>query len=653
MAKYSIQIKSFDGGLNTKVDKYLGAANESPDTKDTQFDDYGAVQSRYGSSLLGVPFYDATGGDVTSGGGIDLQLDDIADFKPSTGSEILVCTGRSDIFGYNADDTSTLIWAPGWTYVQDKIQSFQFRDRLWYFDGSNNPRKYNPTDDLLTDHTSPVYWGSYPPTVTPVFDSTVATGNLDGTYTWVILHENGDGVYSNYSTATSEQVVENAQAKVFLPATTRSTHEDDIVKRWLCRNKTGTAGVYYLSTSTTTMTDTTVTDNVADGSLVTLAPTDNGLPPSDMLHAVAFQERIFCTSAAAPYRLYYSEIDDPEVFGGDSYLEVSRGDGFGITALTVVSNGIVIHKSDDRGNGVVYMLYMPDTTPANWSLVKTDSLHSSMSPETVKYLNSIAFVNRYGIYDMREDARGIVNSDSLSFNIDPSIKGLDYTGMYQARMINYDDKLWFAVPDSSANDSVYVYDYVRGRGDTARSSGAWTQLQYPWLIKKFQRFDGKLVALARDTDSTNCRIYRLRDTDTQLDVDDYDSTNHQVDAQYQTMVISGLPEHENNAKIWRWAYIHVRATGDYQLQVDYSKDIEGGNLYTAYISLSPAASYWGIANWGYSDWGPGVRTRKEKIILQNQTSKTIQFKISSYTSDMSWKIIGIEVFYNLRGVRNG
>ena len=158
----------------------------------------------------------------------------------------------------------------------------------------------------------------------------------------------------------------------------RSPQSHGVQYRRIYRTNSSAAGDFRYVGQITNNTDTTFTDDIADGSLGALAPSDNGLPPN--WHIVkSFQERIWCVDTATnPQYLYYSELGEPFTFGSANFIKIADGDGEAIVGLGIQGNALVVYKEES-----VWLIYMPDTTPGNWQRVKTNSKYGGTSHRAI------------------------------------------------------------------------------------------------------------------------------------------------------------------------------------------------------------------------------------------------------------------------------
>ena len=621
MEHYSVAIDRFDGGLNTKTTPLLGGPDQSPDLYNVIFDDLGAVETRRGYSKFNSSLI-ATA-----------PIDMLHSYVQNNGTKQFLAACNGSFYRASGNTFVTIPSAQAVYTAGVRVQSITFQNKAFLSNGNSTPYKYDGTDFAR--------WGVTPPAV-PLSGTTISSdGLLTGTYKYVLVGLNTFGTKGDYATASTAITVASKDINVYGLYQWPTSH--GVQYKLLCRNTAGVQDLFYVVTQLTNA-QTSYVDNIPDSYLVTDAPEDNGVP-QNFTSMVSFQGRVFAAAANStnPMFLYYSNIDDPEIFPSDSIIKIGEGDGYPITALAVLSNAIIVSKNDGKGNGSMWLLYMPDANPNNWSLNKLDTGSSTQSSKVmINFSNYIAFINRYGVFDLDQQAVGSIKSDALSFNIEPDIYALATAYLSTATAIVWKNKIWLSVPygaTQSYNNRIYQYDFIRGRGIDERQLGAWSRFDQH-SISELAIHDGDLYGGSSLQDGF---VYKL---DTGY-VDDASV----IDSYYKTMPITGMPEHQSHTKVWRFAYITVECTGDWFMNLSYSNDFkdEAGN--TVQISLDPESSVWDTAVVGLTKWGPGYLQKRIKIIFRGSTSKAIQLKFSTATASQYFKVHKVEVFYNLRGLR--
>jgi hypothetical protein len=621
MNRYSVALERFDGGLNSKVTPINGTLDQSPDLYNVIFDDLGAVETRRGYS------YFNTAAIATQ------TIDGLHSFSKNNGNKELLAWCNGSAFRASGTTFVTVPSAQSVYTAGQRVLSLTYQNKVFFSNGYSTPYKYDGTDF--------VRWGVSVPTSSISGVTINSDGVLTGAYTYKVLGMNTFGVKGDFATASTEITVASKQIQVNGIWTWPTSH--GVQHKVLCRNTAGVSNLYYIVTQLTAA-QTSYIDNNPDSYLITEAPLDNGVP-SNFTCMVQFQNRIFAAAqnSTNPMFLWYSNIDDPEIFPSDSIIKVGEGDGAPITGLAILSNALIISKNDGKGNGSLWLLYMPDANPDNWSLTKLDTESSSQSAKVmVNFSNYIAFLNRYGIYDLDQQATGTIKADPLSFNIEPDIYALAVAYLSAATAITWKNKVWFSVPygaSQPSNNRVYQYDYVRGRGVESRDLGAWSRFDNH-DISEFAVHDGNLYGGSSKQDGF---VYKL-DTG-------YNDAGDAIESYFKTMPITGMPEHQSHTKVWRFAYITVECSGEWMMTLSYSNDFKDETGNTAKIDLDPESSLWDSAVVGVDKWGPGYFQKRVKVTFRGSTSKALQLKFSTNTADQYFKVHKVEVYYNLRGMR--
>ena len=253
---------------------------------------------------------------------------------------------------------------------------------------------------------------------------------------------------------------------------------------------------------------------------------------------------------------------------------------------------------------------MPDANPDNWSLTKLDTSNSTQASKTmINFSNYIAFLNKYGVYDLDQQAIGSIKSDALSFNIEPDIYALATEYLNKATAITWKNKIWLSVPygaSQSYNNRVYQYDYVRGRNLEQRELGSWSKFTNH-NISEFVIHDGNLYGGSSLQDGF---IYQL-DTG-------YNDNSSAINSSFQTMAISGLPEHQSFTKTWRFVYITLECTGEWYMSLAYSNDFKDELGNSTQIYLDPENSKWDTAIVGLTKYGAGYFKKRLCVVFKKR-----------------------------------
>lgn len=624
MARYSVVISRFDGGYNSKVSPLIAPLNESPDLQNVVFDDLGAVETRLGRELF------------TSAGIASAQIDMLHSFIKDNGTEELMTVCNTTMYRLSGNTAIAVASATSLFTIDVRIQALNYQNQMWMSNGGINPYKWNGTEFTQ--------WGI--PTPSAPTAATTSDGTLTGSFKYVILGVNSNLVQGDYGSESAEISATSDNITISdIPVFPISA---GVNNKQICRNTANASGVYLVVTEISNA-QTSYVDNADDSELLTEAPLDQGYP-SNFSTILSHQGRVFGASSSSsnPTYLWYSILNTPEAFPSENFLRIGDGDGYPIVGLALLSNSIIVAKNDGQGNGSTWLIYMPDTNPINWTVTKLDTESGGQSANVMaKFNNFLAYLNRFGVFDISEFAVGDIRGDPLSFNIEPDIFALSQNFLNVASAITWKNKVWFSVPygdtggsPTEKNNRIYQYDFIRGRSGTARELGAWSKFT-DINISILAIHSGELYGGSSADDGI---LYKL-DTGR-------NDAGDAIDSYFKTMAISGLDEHKNHTKVWRFAYFTFEAVGEWFINVEILTDFDlVGNISQA--DMDPGGIEYGVAILDTDFWGSGLIKKRIKISFDNAVSKSIQFKISTNTADEYFKLNEIEVFYNLRGLRTG
>lgn len=616
--KNEILITRFDGGYNTKATPQMCNPSESPDLQCVIFDDFGAVETMRGMTKL------------NSSRIATAPVVGLSHFIPASGDSQLIAACNGSIWRATGAATTFAAIASGTSVYTASVPVFMnaYQDQLWISNGYSNNYKYNGTEFTR--------WGVV--TCSAATGATTSAGTLTGEYRYVILGINSNSVQGNYGTATT--AITAASKQISLTEIPVFAASAGVNYKAICRNTAGASAIYYIVTQIAN-TATAYVDNNSDSTLVTEAPIDNGLPPAFICHA-QLKGRTFGISPNSS-DLYYSSIDEPEIWPTENFLEVNDGDGLYCAGLAVLSDSLLIAKNSEGGAGSLYWLYMPDADDTNWTLRNLDSWVGGQAPKAMAaFSNYIMMINRFGVWDLSQVSPGVIKPDPISFNIESIIESINKAYISRCTAIAWKNKLWLSVPYGSTatyNNKLLQYDFVKGRNANTRDSGAWSVFT-GMNLNDFAVHNGNLYA----GDATDGFVHQL-DTG-------YNINSSAIDSYFKTYAIGGKPEHENYTKVFRKIWVLVEAVGDWYMDVDFFVDFQTTEHYSKQISLKPTdTSNWDAFDWDTGKWDSVIERKLIAVDLRNCVGKYMQVKFSTNTADQYFKVHNMRVQYILKGER--
>jgi hypothetical protein len=619
-SKHSFYIPRFDGGLNSSVSPMLGDMTQSPELQNVQFDDLGAVGTINGTTAAFNPI-----ASQPIDGLFSLVL-------PSSNQIIAQCAGMT--LRASGNTFVTIPSGQGIFTAGVYLHGEQINSKLFLSNGYALPHKYNGNEYTR--------WG-IPVNSMPV--SVIATGITTcmvsgGVYEYAFWGISSSGSKGDYSTALSYTNTNGLGLKISGIPTAPISHGIEYIG--IGRSTAGLSGLFWVVSQVTNGV-TSFIDVAPDATLSVEAPADNGLPKL-FTTFTPFLGRMFGASSTSsnPEYLYYSEIDEPEVFPSLNVVRIGEGDGCAIRSIGQLSTGLVIGKDDGKGNGSLWFLYMPTSNSSDWQLKKVPSPYGAIGTRKMpNFGNMLAYLNKYGIYDFNESSLDLYKSDSISYNIDADVKTFNEDYLEGAYAINFKNKLWLSVPygTASANNRIYTYDYVIGRGLVTRENASWGVIT-DTAVKTMAVHQGDLYG---GSSASNGIVYQL-DTGTAFN-------GSAIDSYYYTMAIKGRSEHESNTKLWRYAIITVDTSGAWNMDVDYLTMDSGGAPKTTTADLSSGGALFGSAIFGVNSYGKATEQKKIRVTFEDCLGVYLQLRFRTSTANQYFKVHNVEVFYNLKSTR--
>jgi hypothetical protein len=539
-ATYNIDV--LDGGLNTKNNDLSCPSNMSPLLRDIEFSDAGSINLAKGYSswltALGTAQVDCLHAAYFSG----------TEYLLASQSA-LVSVATAGAAAWSVVTGSTGVFTAGVDVCMRTVQ-----DEVYMTNGYATAHRYDGSE-MFTVGVSAFASG-----VTGTVTITAAGGSfLPGSYYYGISGQNANGVESNVATFTSLLTVASSGAVILsaLPAFYPSSA--NVSTRYLYRTTAGSQTEFWRVTALTAA-QTSFTDTLSDASLadVSLGPTDHNPPPKCRFWWYHRGRMFGSGDPSYPYRVYYSDANQPEIWPTTNYQEIGEGDGQPITGIAVMGNSLVVHKATASGSQQsIWLMYMPDSTDvtgtSNWYVTKSPSAHAAAGWKSIVFFeNLMGFVARDGFYAFTGDdiARGPATSqigqyvaESLSENASAAFEDVTDASAVKIPAVQFDDTIYMGVylARSFLTSQIHTYDYVTA--SQQRGVGAWSLLSGPQVLNTMARF-GQTVYSGGQTTGV---VYRHFDT---YSLNASDST-----AWYLTPKLAGQKQHWAHTKVWRNLYL--------------------------------------------------------------------------------------------------
>jgi hypothetical protein len=623
MARHGLKINRFDGGLNTKASPEACQPNESPDLLNVEFDDLGAVVTRGGNNTVANIGY----------GVVQLCHGFLSD--ASSAQLLAVCSGTA----YYSTDSSTFAVCPNGTDIMTAgvmVYAENHRNHAFMVNGAFQ-YKWDGAHITRLLPSVPGQMGSG-----TAYDGPAQTNIGSASYTRTYTDVFGAETQASTARTAHDSLGTSGMMGLSFVLTAPSDIQGVAFVNVYRKCHTPLQDQFYLLTSyANTGVDATVFDDYSS-LLTTALPYEVAVDPTPPPLSV-FHNHVGITFGACdsynPTWLYYSSINKPSKWAGDQFIRVGDGDGYPIRGIATYGANLLIAKDDGKGSGSCWVLYTPDAEPGNWQITRLDTAYGAVSARAMaRFANFIMLLNKNGIYDLGEGTVGENLSNPISFNIEPDVFDFTDDHLSKACAVVFKNKVYLSVPTSDVvtNNTMYVYDFVRGRGQVEKSTGAWAKFDVPDISSLTVHQDGLWGG------DYNGNVH-------QLEVGHADD-GAAINSYYTTAQISGIEEHYDSQKTWRFLWISIEHTGPWNVDVTYAEDLEITTGTTKTIALNPNGALWGSGIFGSSVYGATVKRTKVRIPIA-LNSKKIQVKFSTNVAGHWFKIYDMLLEYNLQGIR--
>jgi len=617
----------FDGGLNNKFDVQLIPDNESPDCQNVVFG-RGSVETRGGTDLVNTA---AVGSFACDGLYVRHDSDASETMTAWFGGTLYDLQGTSFITIPSAQS----IFTPG-----VRVSAAEYEDYIFYGNGTESPYKYNGAE--FTRHGVPA------PTTTSTV-ATAATGTeLTGDYQYKFTYINSNLVEGDVSPVTSTWTA--ATENALLTSIPVAPQSFGVNTRKIYRTEaSGTA--FKLVTTIDDNTTTTYEDGIADGALGATAPTDQGEPPNYCC-VLFHQARLFMIDNATNF-IKYTEIANPYVVKATSFRRIGDTSGDIPKGLAVYDNSVVVFCQNST-----WIIYMPTTSPSDWSDIKVRTPFGSNSPfAPFMYSNKVMFAATQsekfvGFAALSGDtvdpnATLLTVSAAGSFlksdKIEPDMFNIQESFLRNISSMVYQNKAYITVTYASGsiiNNRIYVFDFsIENLGKPQKFTWSpWTGLSAAQMAV----LDGTLYYATSDDDGF---MYAMNS-------DTFNDNNTAINSYYWTKEFSGNNGQDTFEKDFRSTNILYEQPGAYFMNFTQKVDSDKGDGNTTVIDLDPGSNLWGTIRLGTDPWGGGENEKELKKFLGTVHGKRIQFKFDNQNKvDQKFKILGLNITYNLKGRR--
>jgi len=616
-----------DGGLNNKFEKTIILDNESPDCLNVVYS-AGSVGTREGAQKLN-----------TSSVGTFI-IDGIYSRRANDNSETMVVFAGGSAWQLATTTFSTIgsaqsVFTAGFRVGADTAENYLFA-------GNGGVIPYKWDGSVWSRH------GVYPTTTTSTVASQ-ATGVLTGDYRYKVTNVNTALVESDVGPVSTTFTAASATLRVSLPLAATS---HGVNARRIYRNTIAAPTVYKRVAEVSDNSTTSYDDNIADASLGTTPPTDNGVPPK--YSAIIYhQNRLWMNDPDNLNFVWYTELAQPYTVASTNFLRVGDKTSDLVRGFGVHDNGVLVFCDKS-----IWLIYMEDTTPSNWTVVRVRSSHGSKSPYGITTFDNKVFFP--AVQNHKFVGFGVISGNSAeadktlltvsasgselkSQRIEPDMFLVQEAYLKNISSVVFKNKVYASLTYDSGNTTnnrIYVFDFSTENltKDNVASWIPWTGLNASMLCV----YNGSLYY---GSSTATGFVYKL-------ETGVYNDDGSAINSYAWTKEFSGFGEDTDRHKDWRYISMLIDNAGDYFMNLTYKVDSDKGSGNDIQVDLDPGGSLWGSMVWGRDNWGGGTYQEEERIFLANARGKRIQFKFSNQnTVNQRFKVHGIRMAYNIKGFR--
>lgn len=335
------------------------------------------------------------------------------------------------------------------------------------------------------------------------------------------------------------------------------------------------------------------------------------------------------SSVAYPSRVRWSDINNPDLWPTNNYIDVEPDDGDRITAVIAFEDSVYIFKKRS-----IYRMLITGEEGAFAFIVRPVARDiGAWSKMSVKVLNNtgIMFQAQNGIYQF--------DGESFQPISDPIQRTIDTVSRTQwastvAAVYPKRNQYWIAIATStSQNTQVLAYDYVQK---------AWTT---------YSGMSVNMLAQAEDSVGNNLlisgdylgNIYK-QDTGT---TDQLDGVNTAIAASYVTphLTFGSASVH----KAFKYLYIFTVIDSSATLSISAGYDFSSAYEFNTTVDLGQAGALYDTAIYD-TDVYPSIQYKVSRIEL-NRSARDLKLKFLNQGSDSALGVIGWAVVYSVEDWR--
>lgn len=347
--------------------------------------------------------------------------------------------------------------------------------------------------------------------------------------------------------------------------------------------------------------------------------------------------------SATPDRLYFSNANDPETWGGSDFINVNLGDGspgIGLKGHPGQSGRLYVGKENS-------VWYLTGTTSSDFAIAPLTYEHGVISHHSmIQVKNDVWCIdnegNVRGLYRTTED---FPFSALRTEEIQATVAGLNKASLPNSSAIFYDNYAMFFVPNGvdSHNSLVMVYDTQANTNKSGNPQGGWIL------------FTNWTIGFASIYDATEPKLYLHDSRDSNGQTYEWSGTSDNgvaITAKYETKIYDfGSSSRE---KLFKYSYQYAPVLGSVPFKFYSSINRFYYTLLKEFNLSGTGDALWGSATWGTSLWGSGGQVQQKVRYTDGGGSGkgyTLQVKLEATSSTTQVKAREFTIHYKFMGLR--
>jgi hypothetical protein len=330
-------------------------------------------------------------------------------------------------------------------------------------------------------------------------------------------------------------------------------------------------------------------------------------------------------TTALPSRIRWSDINNPDSWPANNYIDVEPDDGDGITTVIAYQASLYIFKKRS-----IHQLIITGLDGADAFIIRPVARGiGAYAKNSVKVIDNvgIVFLGQNGIYLYDGSILELI-SDQIQRQVDTFTRTrYQYCvgEVYRTR-----NQYWLAYTPSTTNTQLVVYDYILK---------AWTVYSGMEVnaIGAGEDSTGKAVIL---TGSNAGNVHRQ---DVAGENDNPDGVETAISASYTTQDLHfGTPELDKSFR-YLYALSVLNSSTTITIQTAYNLATDFVDSYSFSLAEAAGGAIWDNAIWDTATW-PTIESQIFRRTL-DRTGRTIRIKFSNAGMDQIMDVLGWAVIY--------